>query len=196
MSESMLAPRQPAAAELDERLAPPHTSSRLEQQVRALTEHVVQLKGELAHALARVVALTTTDHPTGLLTWRGFAERAHAEIARATRYQREIGLVLFALTEPGAGSPSGGALTLRELAEICRSKHRDCDLAGQTEHGEIVVLLPETSVEGALVIGERIRTHAAKGHSAAPRVGCACWPQHGRTLTELLSAARSALSGS
>ena len=40
-----------------------------------------------------VAALTTTDDASGLLIWRAFADRAHTEIARAARYQREIGLV-------------------------------------------------------------------------------------------------------
>jgi GGDEF domain-containing protein len=162
----------------------PHASSRLEQQVRSLTERVVQLKAELAHALARVAALTTIDDTTGLLIWRAFSERAHTEIARATRYQREIGLVVFAV-EPGG-------LSVRELADLCRSKHRDCDVAGQTEAGEIVLLLPETSLQGARVIAQRICALAAKARGA-PKVGCAAWPQHGRTLSALVATARSSL---
>jgi GGDEF domain-containing protein len=160
------------------------SDARLEHQVRSLTERIVQLKGELAQAQARVAALTVTDDTTGLLVWRALAERAHGEIARATRYHREIGLVLFGSAEP---------LTARELAEICRSKHRECDLAGQTEGGEVVLLLPETSLQGALVIGQRVRAHAAK-RGGAPKVGCAAWPQHGRTLTALVATARTALS--
>jgi GGDEF domain-containing protein len=162
----------------------PHASSRLEHQIRSLTERVVQLKAELAQALARVAALTTIDDTTGLLLWRAFAERAHTEIARATRYQREIGLVLFAV-EPGG-------LSVRELADVCRSKHRDCDLVGQTEAGEIVLLLPETSLSGARVIAQRICALAAKARGA-PKVGCASWPQHGRTLSALVGTARSGL---
>lgn len=165
--------------------SPHYKASRLEEEVRTLTERVVQLKGELAQAQARVAALTTVDDTTGLLVWRAFVERARTEIARATRYQREIGLVLFAAPD---------VLTLRELSEICRSKHRECDLAGQTEIGELVLLLPETSVEGAHVIGQRIRAQAAKRSSGALKVGCAAWPQHGRTVTALLSSARNALS--
>jgi GGDEF domain-containing protein len=161
-----------------------HENARLEQRVRTLTERIVQLRGELAQALARVAALTTTDDTTGLLTWRAFAERAHTEIARATRYQREIGLVVFAVAEP---------TRRRQLAEICRSQHRDCDVAGHTESGEIVLLLPETSVHGALVIAQRIRAQVAKGGGVAT-AGCAAWPQHGRTLTALVSTARSAMS--
>jgi len=168
-----------------------HTSSRLEQQVRTLTERIVQLKGELAEALARVAALTTTDDATGLYTWRAFSERAHTEFARAARYQREIGLVVFAFAEPDV-TPHG----VRGLADICRSQHRDCDLAGLTEAGEIVLLLPETSLQGALVIAQRIRARVAKSRGPAPKMGCAAWPQHGRSLTSLLANARIALSAS
>ncbi len=160
------------------------TTSRLEDQVRTLTERVVRLKGELAQALSRVAALTTTDHTTGLFLWPAFAERARSEIARATRYRREIGLVLVATDE---------SLTLGELSEICRCKHRECDVAGYTEAGEIALLLPETSLEGARVIGERIRAQAIKSRGSAPKLGCAAWPRHGRTLTALLSSARNIL---
>jgi GGDEF domain-containing protein len=86
-----------------------------------------------------------------------------------------------------------GSLTLGELSEICRSKYRECDLAGQSEAGEIALLLPETSLEGALVIAERIRAHAIKSRGSAPTLACAAWPRHGRTLTALLSSARNTL---
>jgi GGDEF domain-containing protein len=162
----------------------PQTTSRLEDRVRTLTERVVQLKGELAQALARVAALTTIDHATGLLVWPAFAERARSEIARATRYQREIGLVVL---------ETDGSLNLGELSEICRCKYRECDLAGQTEAGEIALLLPETSLEGALVIAERILGQAIKSRGSAPKLGCAAWPRHGRTLSALLSSARNTL---
>jgi GGDEF domain-containing protein len=160
------------------------TTSRLEDRVRTLTERVAQLKGELAQALARVAALTTIDHATGLLVWPAFAERARGEIARATRYQREMGLVVLA---------TDGSLSLAELSEICRSKYRECDVAGHTDAGEIALLLPETSLEGAFVIGERIRAQAIKSRGSAPTLGCAAWPRHGRTLTALLSSARNPL---
>lgn len=166
------------------------SASRLEDQVRALTERVVQLKSELAQATARVAALTTIDDTTGLLVWRAFVERARTEIARATRYQREIGLVVFSLAEADA---TRTPLDVSELSEICRSKHRECDLAGQTELGEIALFLPETSLQGALVMGQRIRAQATKSSGWAPAMGCAAWPQHGRTLTALLQAARNAL---
>jgi|GEM_PF-5568351 len=157
------------------------TTSRLEDRVRTLTERIVQLKGELAQAQSRVAALTTVDATTGLLVWPAFAERARSEIARATRYQREIGLVLLATD----------ALAMAELSEICRSKYRECDVAGQTDAGEIALLLPETSLEGALVIGERIRAQALKIRGSAPTLGCAAWPRNGRTLSALLSSARN-----
>jgi diguanylate cyclase (GGDEF)-like protein len=168
-----------------------HTTSRLEDQVRSLTERIVQLKGELARAVARADALTVIDDTSGLFVWRAFVERARTEISRATRYQREIGLVVLSLAQPDAmRTPLG----LVELSEICRSKHRECDVAGQTETGEIVLLLPETSLQGALVMAQRIRAQATKSTgSAALKVGCAAWPQHGRTLTALLQVARNPL---
>ena len=169
----------PLPVKPDSRVFEQHASAHLEHEVRNLTERIVQLKGELAQALARVAALTTTDDTTGLLTWRAFAERGNAEISRAARYHRQIGVVLL-----------GPSVDLRSLAEICRSQHRDCDLAGLTERHEIVLLLPETSLQGALVMGQRIRARAAKASCDPPTLGCASWPQHGRTLTALIASAR------
>src|SRR6185503_2954960 len=72
----------------------PH-SSRLEQRIRALTEQLVQVRGELRRAEEQIAALRTIDEATGLLNARAFLERALVEVDRASRYERPLALVLL-----------------------------------------------------------------------------------------------------
>ena len=157
---------------------------RLEQRIRSLTEQLVQVRGELRRAEERIAALTTTDEATGLFNARAFLERALLEVERASRYDRQLGLVLLEPGEPAA---------LLTLSEICRTQRRHVDLAGRADGGEIALLLPETALPGALVIADRICT-MARGRGVSASAGCAAVTVHGRTLSRLVTAARQALS--
>ena len=163
---------------------PENQSSRLEQRIRALTEQLVQVRGELRRAEERIAALTTTDEATGLLNARAFLERALLEVERASRYDRPLALVLLEPEEPAS---------LPALTEICRTQRRHVDLAGRGDGGEIALLLPETALPGALVIAERICT-LARRRSVPASAGCAALRVHGRTASRLVAAARQALS--
>jgi len=153
--------------------------ARLEQQVRALTEKLVQVRGELCRAEERIAALTLTDDETGLYNARAFQERALPELERASRHRRDLSLVVI---EPE--QPSG----LRPLADLARAQVRASDIVARVE-AAIVLLLPETALPGALVIAERICRRGVR-----VTAGCAGWPGHGRGVAELLGAARSALA--
>lgn len=166
------------------RAAVPHGSARLEQQVRSLTERLVQSQGELRRAEERIAALTTVDEETGALNPRAFHERAVTEIERASRYHRDLALVLV---QPDDGTAR------RRLADLARTQLRASDLVGCTDAGELALLLPETGRPGALVIADRICVLAGRGGFPA-RAGCAGWPADGRFFGQLIAAARSALS--
>lgn len=166
------------------RAAVPHGSVRLEQQVRSLTERLVQAQGELRRAEERIAALTTVDEETGALNARAFHERAVTEIQRASRYHRDLALVLV--------QPDDDA-SRRRLAELARTQLRTSDFVGRTDAGELALLLPETALPGALVLAERICALAGRGGFPA-RAGCAGWPADGRFVGQLIGAARSALS--
>jgi PleD family two-component response regulator len=164
--------------------APEAQSSRLEQRIRALTEQLVQVRGELRRAQERIAALATVDETTGLLNARAFRERALVEVDRATRYDRPLALVLL---EPDEGA------SLASLAELCRTQCRTVDAVGRSEDGAIALLLPETALPGALVIAERVCAMAAR-RGVDAGAGCAAWPPEGGALNRLIDAARQALS--
>ena len=54
------------------------------------------------------------------------------------------------------GHLAGDAM-LREIAKICKSKIRSIDLLGRFGGEEFMLLLPETDLESAIFVAERIR---------------------------------------
>jgi PleD family two-component response regulator len=161
----------------------------LEERVLQLGEELVQMKAQLHQAQARFAAVSPTDEATGLMTVRELQGRALVEIARAIRYERELSLVVIELD----ASPAPDAARLRAFAELCHARCRAGDLAAIGETGDIVVLLPETSLHGAMVMASRILSFDAAHAGGSARAGCASWPRHGRELASVLAAARRAL---
>jgi diguanylate cyclase (GGDEF)-like protein len=77
-----------------------------------------------------------------------------------------------------------GDVTLREVARMIRETVRGVDMVGRYGGEEFVVLLPETSREGALEVSERVRSTIAKTHfkvydeetRVTVSIGLACFP--------------------
>jgi diguanylate cyclase (GGDEF)-like protein len=105
--------------------------------------------------------LATTDSLTGALTRRGLAAETARETARARRYCREIGCVVFdvdgfkAIND--AHGHAAGDIVLQRLVRICRRELRATDVVGRLGGEEFAVVLPETPLAGALITAERIR---------------------------------------
>ncbi|WP_283150505.1 sensor domain-containing diguanylate cyclase [Silvimonas soli] len=55
-----------------------------------------------------------------------------------------------------------GDVVLRTLADILRASVRDCDIAARFGGEEFVVVLPQTTQQGAVVVAERIRQSLAQ----------------------------------
>jgi diguanylate cyclase (GGDEF)-like protein len=93
-----------------------------------------------------------------------------------------------------------GSEVLRLLAQILVRDGRSIDLVAKYGGDEFVVILPQTTREGACVLAERIKS-SVEG-TAFPRVGAgvitvsmgvATYPDSGATAGELLEAADVAL---
>jgi GGDEF domain-containing protein len=153
--------------------------ARLEQAVTDLTAQLADARAELQKARA----LSPTDPRTGFLSERALHERLAYEIARAARFRRELAVVVAVCERSGDDAS-------RELSDVCRSTARATDLLGVSAPGEVILVLPETPIEGAMVLAERLRTRAAP---ALLRFGCAAWPHDARGAPELIAAARRAL---
>jgi diguanylate cyclase (GGDEF)-like protein len=101
-----------------------------------------------------------TDELTGLVNRRQFMTALHAETARPSRV-RPPALILadlddFKLVNDEFGHPIGDEL-LRAFAGALTEHVRDIDIPARLGGEEFAVLLPETSLEGAVAVAERLR---------------------------------------
>jgi diguanylate cyclase (GGDEF)-like protein len=153
------------------------------------------------HRLAR------TDHLTGMLNRMAFDEFASQALELARRHpERGLGILVCTLDDFRAlndahGHDAGDAMlmaTAQVLTRIVRAADRVARFGGET----FVVLLPEVSLDGLHVVGDRcchsIRTMPCpptihgKSTPQTASVGAAWFPAHGETIEALLLSAHEA----
>ena len=105
---------------------------------------------ENARLFSEARRLADTDHLTGLHDARYFEEHLGREIARARRYDRRLGLLVFDL-EQGEGADLGAA------GERIRSAARATDIASHLGEGRFAIILPETAEADAERLHRRVQ---------------------------------------
>lgn len=187
-------------------------------ELRPLTKKDVELLDAFARPVAmaidnarmhaRVKSLALTDGLTNLINRRAFDQALDTELARATRYQHPLSLIILDLDSFKAyndlhGHPAGDE-RLKSIAAILSENVRHPDIAARYGGEEFAVILPHTDKTGALVMAERLRIATASqssenipspGHPVAGftiSLGVASFPQDGKTEKELLLAADNA----
>lgn len=111
-----------------------------------------------------------TDGMTRLANYRAFHESMRAEIHRALRYARPLGLIMmdvdrFKEINDKSGHQAGDYV-LMELCGVIRNALRREDLPARYGGDEIAIILPETSANGMLVVAQRLLT-LVRGHTFA-----------------------------
>ncbi len=98
---------------------------------------------------------------SGLLTPGEFDRHIDIEMMRATRYNLNVGFVVFAVNDLEDYEERNGRLmrdlALEDVASIIGRNIRKVDVAARLEDERMAVLLPETGRLGALRLAERIR---------------------------------------
>lgn len=101
------------------------------------------------------------DHLTGIANRRTFYEQAELELARGHRSPRNISLIMIDAdhfkTINDRHGHAGGDAVLRDLAQLMAATFREVDVVARIGGEEFAVLLPSTSLEGAVVVAERLR---------------------------------------
>lgn len=125
----------------------------------------VRAERELRESQRRYMELSIVDDLTKLFNKRYFVEKLAEEITRAERYQRNLSLLLmdidnFKHFNDTYGHPAGDEVIAR-LGRVLLAATRKTDFAFRYGGEEFVVVMPETDVEQALVVAERIRSRFA-----------------------------------
>lgn len=124
---------------------------------RALAEEIAHrkiLEVELQHQ-------ALTDPLTGLSNRRQYEMLFHRELARHKRHQTPLALGMIDLDHfKRINDEHGhefGDQVLRTVGEALREPLRSCDILGRFGGEEFILILPETNLEQAIDIAERMR---------------------------------------
>ncbi len=184
----------------------PEFTQEQEHEIRALAGQAgVAVENILLHKEAQRLAIT--DPLTGLWNFRYLSMSLAREIERANRFERPLAVLMldidfFKSVNDNHGHPRGDAV-LREFASRVGEQIREVDILARYGGEEFVLVLPETTVEGAVQLAERVRVGTSRtpfrgGAGEAPLVvtvsiGVAAFPDHGGSPATLLRSADSAL---
>ncbi|SDS42292.1 diguanylate cyclase (GGDEF) domain-containing protein [Halopseudomonas sabulinigri] len=118
-------------------------------------------KRQLESANTKLRELALRDGLTGLLNRRYWESCLEHEFARHQRYDNEVSLVMFDIdhfkkVNDTFGHQAGDEV-IRTTARLTEQLARETDFCGRYGGEEFVVLLPDTSLEGAQQFAERLR---------------------------------------
>lgn len=118
---------------------------------------------ERARLFEEVQSLALTDPLTGLNNRRSLFELGRIEFARSIRMNRPFCSMMLDLDHFKQINDTHGHLTgdrvLQEFASRCRGSIREIDLLGRYGGEELIILMPETDLETAKLVAERLRKH-------------------------------------
>jgi diguanylate cyclase (GGDEF)-like protein len=159
--------------------------ARVDELTRSLTQHIEEL--------------VDRDPVTGLLNQRATIQCVEQELKRARRTGQQFSIVLmdidgFKLFNDTYGLASGDQV-LKRIASLLQQQGRGSDPLGRYGGDGFVVILPNTGVEGALALAERLRSSLATspyvtrdGLEIPLRMsfGISTYPDNGRKVNELM----------
>ncbi len=110
---------------------------------------------------AKLEKLAITDYLTGIYNIRYFYSRLEEEFSRAERYQMPLSCIMldidhFKKINDSYGHRIGDFI-LREFAQIVKRYTRKSDLLARYGGEEFILLLPQTSLKGALIEARRLQ---------------------------------------
>lgn len=116
---------------------------------------------EAWEAREKLKELVIKDGLTNLYNHRFFQDFLDKELLRVERYKRILSLIFididhFKNVNDTYGHPQGDVV-LRTIAEIFETTVRKPDIAARYGGEEFAVVLPETDINGAVVLAERLR---------------------------------------
>ena len=133
----------------------------LNQQLQTTNRDKEAVLKELQRKSRELERLASTDGLTGVLNRRHLDRTLAQEFDRYRRYRHELAVVMVDLDEFKAIndqiSHQVGDDVLRQVARILKGQIRHLDAVGRYGGDEFIVLLPETPLERAVEVAERIR---------------------------------------
>jgi diguanylate cyclase (GGDEF)-like protein len=181
------------------------TISKSDLPIMSIFAKQIGISLERARLFQEVQNLALTDPLTGLQNRRSLFELGRIEFARAQRMDRPFSCMMldldhFKKVNDTYGHPTGD-LVLQEFAKRSAKSVREIDLVGRYGGEELVILLPETNKDTAVMVAERVRASIAAKPIHTPNVdvnitvsiGVAAMDQNTTQLETLIARADQAV---
>jgi diguanylate cyclase (GGDEF)-like protein len=146
-----------------------------------------------------------TDSITDVYNFRYLKTALRREVRRASRFRQELSVLLVDVdhlkTYNEAFGELKGSLLLKEIAATLGQQVRSFDVLAKLGEDEFMVILPQTSREGALEVAERMRSaierqsfSGSAAGSVTVSVGIASFPNEASEIRDQVAAARRAVN--
>lgn len=147
--------------------------------------------------------LTMLDPLTQIYSYAYFHRRFGEEVERATRLNESLSVILLDVDNLREFREANGwqdtERALRDIVKLVTSSVRSIDVVGRYGTDEVILYLPETPRDRAMIAAERIRGLIEKTPQPAgsppltASVGVASLPENGDTVNRLLDSVMTAL---
>ncbi|HEX8834354.1 MAG TPA: GGDEF domain-containing protein, partial [Abditibacteriaceae bacterium] len=122
---------------------------------------LARVRSDLENAREQLRLQMQNDDLTKLLNRRFFFQAAHRECGRARRYNSELSCLMIEIDHfKRLTSMLGfecGDVMLRAVSGILRDYTRDSDIVARFDEEKFVIILPETDINGAMMLREKIQ---------------------------------------
>jgi diguanylate cyclase (GGDEF)-like protein len=139
----------------------------LEHRVQTRTHELEDTNRQLQQKNLMLKKMALTDSLTGIPNRRAIERLAKQEIVRCTRYPSPLALGLVDADNfkqiNSLHLLSGGDHVLTWLGQALAKAVRTVDTVGRVGGEEFMIVAPETDLEGATILGERVRQTIANG---------------------------------
>ncbi|MBC3764826.1 diguanylate cyclase [Neptunicella marina] len=122
--------------------------------------------------------MANTDSLTGICSRRYLIDCAKREIKRVQRNKKPLAVIIFDIdhfkTINDTCGHGSGDKTIKDIVNVCKAELREIDIFGRLGGDEFVVITPETAIEDAIGIAERLRNAVHSVKAASDKINISC----------------------